>query len=132
MTNINSYKDLLLEEERIEKQIELSKSIIELNVKTYVSPRNLFSFLESKVEKDVDHQFSGEFELKKYLISLSMDFLYQKAADTILKSSPDNDSGVDWKIIAKTLVDRIYVNNKSVITDVVSDFIDKGMDKLKK
>lgn len=132
MNTINSYKDLLLEEERIKREIELSKGIIEVNAKSYIKPKNLFSFLETKIDKEIDHQFTGEFEFKKYLVGLSLDFLYDKAQSKIIESAPDSKSGIDWKVIGKSLVDRLYVNNKVVITDIVSDLIDKGVDKIKK
>lgn len=134
MKTINSYKDLLLEEERINKEIEISKGIIEVYGKEYVKPKNLFGFLERKVEKTVDHQFSGEFEFNKYLVGLSLDFIYDKAGNKILPISEQEttQAGMNWKLIAKSLLDRLYINNKVAITDAVSDLVDKGLEKIKK
>lgn len=134
MRTINSYKDLLLEEERIKREIELTKEIIEVNAKSYIQPKNLFSFLESKVEKAENHQFTGEFEFKKYLVGLSLDFIYDKAGNKIL-AIPEQETaqaGVNWKVIAKSLLDRLYINNKVAITDAVSNLVDKGIEKIKK
>jgi hypothetical protein len=129
MNNIKNYKDLLREENRIEQEIELSQELIEAKIKSYLKPKHLFSFLESKIEKEVDQEFSEEFEIKKYLISLSLDLLYEKLASSLLRSSKDPNSGIDWKAIAKTFVDQFYINNKSMLTDIVSDFIDENIKK---
>ncbi|WP_107037626.1 hypothetical protein [Brumimicrobium mesophilum] len=132
MKTINSYKDLLEEEERIKKEIEISKGIIEVYGKEYIKPKNLFGFIESKVEKTVDHQFSGEFEFNKYLVGLSLDYLYDKAGQKIMENSPKQSSGMDWKLIGKSLIDKLYINNKVALTDAVSGLIDKGLEKIKK
>lgn len=130
MNTIKTYKELLLEEERIETEIQLSKDYIDENIKSYLKPSNLFRFLESKVEKEADQGFSGDFELKKYLISASMDFAYNKLSDSLLKSTPEKNQGIDWKVIVKSYADQFYIGNKVLLTDTVSDFIDKNIEKL--
>ncbi len=131
MNRINSYKDLLKEEERIAKELELSTDIIQANINSYLAPKNLYRFFESKLEEKLNKEFSDEFELKKYLIGLSMDFLYEKMTESLLTSSAEKTRGIDWRIIARSLVDRLYINNKPMITDAISDFIDKGLAKFK-
>ncbi|RYM34694.1 hypothetical protein ERX46_04790 [Brumimicrobium glaciale] len=132
MNTIKSYKELLLEEERIETEIQLSKDFIEENIKSYLKPSNLFSFLEKKVEKEDNQSFSGDFKLKKYLVGLSLDFLYNKVSDKLLTSKDEKDEGIDWKLIVKSYADQIYIGNKIAVTDAVSEFIDQNIEKLKK
>ncbi|HLV41925.1 MAG TPA: hypothetical protein VKY37_06585 [Brumimicrobium sp.] len=129
MNDINNYKDLLLEEDRLIREIAISRINIEENIKSYLSPKHLFSFFEDKLEEKINQDFSGEFELKKYLISLSLDFLYEKMTETLLKSSDDKNNSIDWKIVAKSIVDRFYINNKPYVTDIVSVYVDKGIKK---
>lgn len=132
MTEYNSYQELLDAQKRVKTQIEVSQDIIEANIKHYIKPRNLFKFFEDKIEKEAHHQFSGEFELKKYLISLSLDFLYNKAIEAIIKSDMGKDSQVEWKLIVKSLVDQVYIKNRVVIADIISAYVDEYLDKLKK
>jgi hypothetical protein len=126
---MDHYKNLLLKEERISTEIAISKITIEENIKTYLSPKNLFGFFEDKLDGKVNQDFSGEFELKKYLISLSLDFLYEKVSSSLLSSSDEKINTVDWRIVAKSIVDRFYVNNKPYITNIVSIYVDKGIKK---
>ena len=129
MSKIDTYKKLLLEEERLTLEIEISKITIEENIKSYLNPRNLYGFFEEKLQENIDQDFSGDLNLKDYLISLSIDFIYEKATSSLLKSSEEKKSFIDWKLMAKPLVDKIYVANKHYITDIVSDYVDKGIKK---
>ncbi|PWH86945.1 hypothetical protein [Brumimicrobium oceani] len=132
MKTIQTYEDLLLEEQRIEAEVLLAKASLDTNIKSYLKPSNLFSFLEKKVEKEVDQGFSGDFELKKYLVSLSLDFLYNQVSEKLLTNKDEIKEGMDWKLIVKSYADQLYIGNKVVITDAVSDFIDQNIEKLKK
>lgn len=129
MSKVNYYKNLVQEEERITQEIALSKITLEANIKSYLSPKNLYGYFEDKIKEKVDPEFSDEFELKKYLISLSLDFLYEKVSLSLFKSSENKDNTVDWKIVAKSIVDRFYINNKPYLTDIVSLYVDKGIKK---
>ena len=129
MNHIKNYKDLLQEEEQLINQIALSKLNIEENIKSYLSPKHLFSYFEDKLESRIAEDFSGEFDLKEYLISLSLDFAYEKVASSLLDSSGKKSSGLDWKLIAKSVVDRFYMNNKPYIKEIVSVYVDKGLKK---
>lgn len=133
MKEINNYKDLLSEEERISREIEMTKSGIEADFQYFLKPKNLFDYFESKLEKKVREDFQGEFELQKYLVSLSLDFLYKKLSESLINRNTDNkNSAIDWRVMVKALVDRFYINNKPMIIGLVSDFIDKNVEKIEK
>ncbi|PKR80009.1 hypothetical protein CW751_12355 [Brumimicrobium salinarum] len=129
MSKIESYKDLLLEEERIEKEIALRRLSLETNIKSYLSPANLYGYFEEELGKNFGHEFTGKFDLQKYLINLSLDFLYEKVSYQLLKGSVEKSNGLDWRIIARSFVDRLYSNNKPYLTEIISAYVDKYIEK---
>jgi len=132
MKTINSYNDLLLEEERLKIEIEISKAKIEAHGKEFIKPKNIFGFLERRVKQSDDHQATDEFEFSKYLVSLSLDYLHDKAGEKILEKASKKSKGFNWVLISKALIDKLYYNNKTAITDALSGIIDKGISKIKK
>lgn len=128
MSKKNHYKELLIKEKRLTQEIELSKVKIEYNLKAALNPENLFSFFEDKLEKHVPQNYEGEFDLKKYLISMSVDFLYEQVSSSFI-SKPEMKNTAQWKLIVKSVVDSFYIKNKAYVTDLVSEYIDKGIKK---
>lgn len=128
MSKKNHYKELLIKEKRLTQEIELSKVKIEYNLKAALNPENLFSFFEDKLEKHVPQSYEGEFDLKKYLISMSVDFLYEQVSSSFISKS-EMKKTAQWKLIVKSVVDSFYIKNKDYVTDLVSEYIDKGIKK---
>lgn len=129
MSKTDHYKNLLEKEKRITIEIALSKITLEKNIKEYLNPKNLYGFFEEKLDGKVKQDFPGEFDLKKHLISLSLDFLYDKVTSSLLSSSDDKNKDIDWRLIAKSIVDRFYINNKPYAIDIISQYVDKGIKK---
>jgi len=129
MSNKDHYKNLLLKEERLSLEITLSKANIEQSIKDSLNPQNLFNFYESKIEKHIVHDSSEGFELKTYLISMTLDFLYEKVSESLFSKSKDKNKTVDWRGIAKPIVDSFYIKNRAYVTNLVSKYMDKGVKK---
>lgn len=129
MKNINRYQDLLLEEVRINSDIEISKIQIQENVNSYLQPKNLFRFFEKKVGEKFINGSSKDFDIQQHLIKLSINFVYEKITSSLLES--DDDQSIDWKPIVKSIVDNYYIQHNDYIMDVVSTFIDKQVKKFK-
>ncbi|RFC53834.1 hypothetical protein [Brumimicrobium aurantiacum] len=130
MNNINSYKDLLEEEERLINQIELSKRLLEINIKSYLEPENLFGFFEKKIGHQIRPGMADDFDLKEYLVGLSLDFLYDKITTTLVAKNGSKTKGINIKKIVKSYVDRYYLNNRDKFTEIISAFIDEKIDQL--
>lgn len=128
MENVENYNDLSNEESRLLSEIEVSNLIIDEGLEEILSLKQLFVFLKEELKENVKQDFHTENALKESLINLSLDFVYEKLTS---KLTEDEDSSFSIKSIVKSILDTFYTEYKPIITDSISEFIDRSIEKLK-
>lgn len=122
-----NYKKLLEKEENILKEIEISKESLKLEIDGIFTKKSLFGFVDRQVEKQVRQDYLGDYDLKKHIISMSMDFIYDQITLAFLVADPESDSRAraDIKESIQLILDKYYFDYKTDAIHMISDYIDE-------
>lgn len=130
MKKFNSYTELIAEERRLTKAFSEQQTNIEEQIERALNPTTLFQYLNEKIKEQLPNEISDTTSVKDYLVGLSLDYLFFAVTTKLLKEKEEKKFSIKRTI--RTTIEKYYVQNQSKIKELVNDFVDLQLSKIRK